>query len=203
MNALAHYCGDEANRDSRKNVAVFFANVSELKVKFFFGNLFYSNIFMVHIFIIFYQYQVFICHFQVKIFLFYCEQFSKFGIQCSNFVILVTQVYGIPISLSSSRLQSNDDLIQLQVFEGRSERGSLSTDMRLFLRLFYLRLPMQYSSKAFCNIAKVSAQNFSRLIQNLILIRWSRLSVIFSDNHRIRLLQSPMNAMATETLSSG
>lgn len=188
-NALAHYSGEEANRDSRKNMAVFFAllyaTVSEPKLKFFFGNLSNSSIFMVHIFIIFYQYQVFMCHFTAKIFLFYCEQFSKFGSQGSNFVILKTQVFGIPISLSSSRLQSNDDLIQLQVFEGRSERGSLSTDLRLFLIRFYvsyLRLPMQQSSKAFCNIAKVSAQIFSRLIQNLILIRWSRLSVIFSDN---------------------
>ena len=160
-----------------------------------------SNNLLEHTFIISDHFQVVLSDFEAKPFLLYRErflnEFRKFSVG-----ILETRVFGIPRSRSSSRtVKRPSSLIASRirlifsgviVLEARPEHGALSTDVRPFLNRLYdsfiCVLPIHSSSKAFCIISIGSAQLFSNLKQNLMQIRCSHLSVIFSYK------QNPTNA---------
>ena len=101
------------------------------------------------------------------------------------FKIHQTVVFGIPRSFSSSQTvnrrspsiasRTRSMFSGVVLIEGRTERGSLSIDVRPFLnRLYYsfiCVMPILSTTKAFCIILIVSLQLLPRLKQNLMQIR--------------------------------
>ena len=89
------------------------------------------------------------------------------------------------------------------VSEGRSERGSLSTDVRPFLNHLYHSfiwvMPILSSKKAFCIISIFSVQLLPRLKQNLMQIRWCFLSVIFNCKQMRRTKKARCNCAPVST----